>query len=255
MLIGSSPVMQTLRHRIERVARSNVKVLISGPTGVGKELVARKIHSLSLRGDRPFISINCAALTESLLETELFGHSRGSFTGATHNQKGKLELATTGTLFLDEIGDLSLSAQARILRFVESGEIQPIGLPTRTVNVRIVTATNRDLGQMVAGKEFRPDLYYRVRSTEIAVPTLKERLSDVHELVDHFAQVMTTGANGHDPKSISSEILKKLPGYSWPGNVRELRNLAENLLMGNDWELPELVRSLKPSTRLARWGK
>ncbi len=232
-LIGSGREITELRNEISRVAASDAKVLITGPTGVGKELVAREIHGLSRRRDRPLIIVNCAALTESLLETELFGHAKGSYTGAHRAEKGRLEIAHGGTIFLDEIGDMTLKMQGLVLRFLESGEIQPVGDPsTRAVDVRVITATNADLMDMVAEKKFRSDLYFRLKVVHIAVPPLAAHATDIPELIRHFAQVLSNG-NGRKPIAFAADALAALQNYRWPGNVRELKNFVEIMLLRN----------------------
>ncbi len=231
LLVGNGSAMVALRDRIAKVAPSNAKVLILGPTGAGKELVAREIHRRSVRADRPLVTVNCAAFTESLLETELFGHAKGSFTGAVRDQKGKIEIAHRGTLFLDEVGDMSLRTQGLILRFLESGEIQPVGVPhARPLDVRVIAATSVDLKKAVVDKEFRRDLYYRLKVAEIRVPSLAEHPEDVLDIIHHFENVLGNG-NGHKPLSFTKEALDALQQHSWPGTVRELRNLVENLLI------------------------
>ncbi|TSC75742.1 MAG: two component, sigma54 specific, transcriptional regulator, fis family [Parcubacteria group bacterium Gr01-1014_30] len=230
LIIGGA--LSALRSQIERVALSDSKVLITGPTGAGKELVAQEIHRLSYRAQKPLVTINCAALTDSLLETELFGHIKGSFTGAYRDQRGKLEQAHLGTIFLDEIGDMALSTQARVLRFLESGEIQPVGdAVVRKVEVRVITATSADLQEMVSQRSFRKDLYYRIKVLHIEVPPLKDHTRDIPELVEHFSK-MLTGSNGREPLVLSNKALAVLQSYDWPGNVRELKNVVENLVLG-----------------------
>jgi transcriptional regulator with GAF, ATPase, and Fis domain len=234
MIVGSGPEISRLRREISRVADSDSKVLILGPTGAGKELVAQEIHRQSPRREKPLVTVNCAALTESILETELFGHRKGSFTGAYRDQKGKLKIADGGTLFLDEIGDMTLRMQGLILRFLESGEIQTVGASrTETVDVRIITATNANLGNMIVEKTFRKDLYYRLKVLQIEVPPLSKHNSDIPELIEHFVGVISNG-NGHRELGFEKEALQALYRYQWPGNVRELRGFVENLLTYKD---------------------
>ena len=238
-LIGNGPKITRLREEISRVAVSNVKVLITGPTGAGKELVAREIHRLSSRCSRPLIIVNCAALTESLLETELFGHTKGSYTGAHRDQKGKLEQAHGGTIFLDEIGDMTLRMQGLILRFLESGEIQPVGDPSsRVVDVRVVTATNADVAEMIAQRTLRKDLYFRLKVAHIEVPPLATHTEDIPELIRHFVRVASND-NGHCPAVFSVDALTALANYRWPGNVRELKNLVETMVLYRGREVVE----------------
>ena len=207
-----------------RAGETDAKVLINGESGVGKDLVAREIHYASRRRHAPFVTVNCAGVPESLLESELFGHVRGSFTGAYRDRPGKLQLADQGTLFLDEVGEMSLRMQALLLRFLENGEVQTVGgSQTKTVNVRIVAVTNRDLAERVAAGEFREDLLYRLRVIQIVVPPLRERKEDVPLLVEYFlkkSRLLVT---------FDEEALRALVRYRWPGNVRELQNVVEQV--------------------------
>ena len=235
-LVGSGPEITLLREEIRRVATSDAKVLITGPTGAGKELVAREIHALSRRSGLPLIIVNCAALTESLLESELFGHARGSYTGAHRSEKGRLAMANGGTIFLDEIGDMTLRMQGLILRFLESGEIQPVGNPfLQTVDVRVITATNADIDGILKEKLFRKDLYFRLKVAYIGVPPLAAHAADIPELVRYFGQILTSG-NGREPIMFTPEALTALASYRWPGNVRELKNLVETMLLHRERE-------------------
>jgi two-component system nitrogen regulation response regulator NtrX len=229
-LIGVSPAIVELREEIERLARSDAKVLISGESGSGKEVVARVIHTASRRASRAFVAVNCAGLPETLLESELFGHVRGSFTGAYRDKAGKLELADSGTVFLDEVGEMTLRMQGMLLRFLETGEVQRVGCerPNRRVNVRIIAATNRDLAQRIGSGAFREDLYYRLNVIRIHVAPLRDRQEDVPELFDFFAQ-MFARQYGVGVRRLSTEAERLLAAYPWPGNVRELKNLAERL--------------------------
>ena len=224
-LIGQSAVMVDLKNDINLIANSDYTVLIQGETGVGKELVARKLHQLSHRSDKPLVHINCASLPETLAESELFGHSKGAFTGAEKNRAGKFQLADGGTLFLDEIGELPLSIQSKLLRVLQSGEIQPIGKDQiETVNVRVIAATNRDLKSEVARGNFRADLYHRLSVYPISVPGLRKRDSDVLLLAGFFLEV-TARKLGVRQLKLAKESESALLNYSWPGNVRELEHL------------------------------
>ena len=217
--------MLEVSRRIRLVAPRSTAVLVQGPTGTGKELVARALHRLSPRAQRPFIALNCAAIPEALLEAELFGHTRGAFTGAVQGRVGRLEAANGGTLFLDEIGELPLALQAKLLRFVECGELQRVGEnePVK-VDVRIVAATHRKLGVMAAAGTFRADLYYRLSVFLIQTPALAGRSADIRLLAEHALGRM---AQRESPKSLSEEALQQLEAHSWPGNVRELEHTIE----------------------------
>ena len=218
--------MTELLAMAERAAESPAKVLITGESGVGKDVVARYIHSCSSRRQAPFVAVNCAGVTETLLESELFGHVKGSFTGAYRDKRGKLQLAHRGTLFLDEVGDLSLRVQAWLLRFLENGEIQAVGSDQvqASVDVRVVAATNRKLDELVAAGQFREDLLYRLRVIHLHVPPLRERADDVHALMRHFL------AAAQRDLSFTDDALRACLKYRWPGNVRELRNVVEQLV-------------------------
>ena len=230
-IVGQSATLQTALEQARRVAPSQGRVLITGESGSGKELFAYLVHALSKRADGPFVKLNCAAIPRDLLESELFGYERGAFTGAVASKKGRLELADRGTLFLDEVGDLSLEAQAKLLRAIETGEVERLG-GTRTahVDVRIVAATHRDLAAAVAAGEFREDLYYRLNVLPIQVPPLRERHGDPALLAAHFL-AMFCRAEEKPPKRLSPEALRVLEHYHWPGNVRELRNLMERAVV------------------------
>jgi transcriptional regulator with PAS, ATPase and Fis domain len=230
-LVGRSPVMMALQAEIHRVAQSEAKILITGESGVGKELVAMSIHAQSPRAGLPFVTVNCAGLPETLLESELFGHVKGSFTGAYRDKPGMLEKADEGSIFLDEIGEMSLRMQGMLLRFLETGELQKVGADRvgRRVNVRVIAATNRSLAEMVAQGLFREDLYYRINVINIHVPPLRERREDIPLLVDHFFDNMGRG-NGSRPL-ITPEAYVALSEYPWPGNVRELANVIERMLV------------------------
>jgi formate hydrogenlyase transcriptional activator len=218
------------------VAPTNSTALIEGETGTGKELVARAIHQGSSRRDRSFVKLNCAAIPLGLLESELFGHERGAFTGAVARKVGRFEAADQGTLFLDEIGDIPLELQAKLLRVLQEGEFERLGsTQTQRVNVRLVAATNRDLANMVSKKQFRSDLYYRLWVFPIAVPPLRDRLEDIPVLVEHFVKTFSERM-GKQIREVPAEVMEALVGYSWPGNIRELQNFIERsviLSLGN----------------------
>jgi two-component system nitrogen regulation response regulator NtrX len=225
-LIGDSPAIRQVRELIERVGPTEARVLVTGESGTGKELVAAAVHAASRRAERPFVSVNCAAIPRDLVESEMFGHERGSFPGATERRMGRFELAHGGTLFLDEIGDLSAEAQAKLLRTLETGELQRIGAErTIRVDVRVVSATNRRLGDEVSTGDFREDLYFRLNVFPIHLPPLRERLEDLPALVAHLAE----RARPRHAASFTPGALEALAGYNWPGNVRELANLVERL--------------------------
>jgi DNA-binding NtrC family response regulator len=229
-LIGQSPVMRKLFSVIERVAPTDASVLITGATGTGKELAARAIHDLSPRRDAAFVDINCSAIPETLIEAELFGHQRGTFTGAHENRSGLFEKASGGTLFLDEVDALNLSAQAKLLRVLQERTVRRIGARANiAIDVRIISATNCDLAQAVAEGRFRPDLYYRLRVLPLNVPELCTRGDDVCLLVDHFLRVKSE-RNGQPLRKFTAEALRALCEYPWPGNVRELENTIEYAL-------------------------
>jgi transcriptional regulator with GAF, ATPase, and Fis domain len=241
-LIGTSTAIVELTQEIDRIARSDAKVLVTGESGVGKELVATAIHRHSPRAMRQMVTVNCAGLPETLLESELFGHVKGSFTGAYRDKIGKLELADGGTIFLDEIGEMTLRMQGLLLRFMETGELQKVGtdrISTR-VNVRVIAATNRNLRDMIRQGAFREDLYYRLNVIHLTVPSLRERREDIPQLIEHFLHQFTRG-NGHVAKALSPDTMRLLCEYSWPGNVRELENVIERLIVTGRSEsiLPE----------------
>jgi DNA-binding NtrC family response regulator len=227
-IIAKSPKMLKIIELIKTVAPTNVTILISGETGTGKEVVARAIHLQSRRSGKPFIATSCAALPESLLESELFGHEKGSFTGAVERKKGKFEAGDKGTLFLDEIGEINSNIQVHLLRALEEKKITRIGSNEEVpVDVRIITATNRDLRAMVMEGEFREDLYYRLKVVAINLPPLKERREDILPLADHFLKKYAQ-ENKKDIRNLSPEVIEFMLNYSWPGNVRELENLIEH---------------------------
>ncbi len=230
-LVGSGPAMKKLMAQIERVAASETRVCILGETGTGKELVARALHEKSPRREHPFITLNCAAVPAELIESELFGHEKGAFTGAAVRHLGKFEQADGGTLFLDEIGDMPVAMQAKLLRVLEEGEVERVGgdKPIK-VNVRVVVATHRNLEDLVKQNAFRPDLFHRIYVFPLALPPLRERPEDFPELVAHFAR-QVAAQNGWKEKVFAEDAIAELRKYSWPGNVRELRNIVERLVL------------------------
>jgi transcriptional regulator with PAS, ATPase and Fis domain len=249
-LVGVSRETVALRQEIERVARSDAKILITGESGVGKEVVAQCIHANSPRSSHGFIAVNCGGLPETLLESELYGHVRGSFTGAYRDKPGKLELAHQGTVFLDEIGEMTLRMQGLLLRFLETGELQKVGADGggRAVNVRVIAATNRNLRELIAQGQFREDLFYRLNVIHLEVPPLRERRDDIPVLVEHFLAHFTQ--NPQSPvRGVSPDAMAVLMRYSWPGNVRQLVNVLERLVItGRDAaatvdDLPAEVRT------------
>jgi transcriptional regulator with PAS, ATPase and Fis domain len=230
-LIGASNQLRELIEEIERISTSDAKVLITGESGAGKELVARAIHAGSPRVREPFVPINCAGMPETLLESELFGHVKGSFTGAYRDKPGKLEYADKGTVFLDEIGEMTPRLQGLLLRFLETGELQKVGSDRASgrVNVRVIAATHRDLRTMIADGHFREDLFYRLNVIHLMVPALRERREDIPELVNHFLKRFANGSAV--VKGISKDAMAALCEYPWPGNVRELENAMERLVV------------------------
>ncbi|MCO5045022.1 MAG: sigma-54 dependent transcriptional regulator [Kiritimatiellae bacterium] len=230
-IVGQSPALQEVFDTIRQVAQSRATVLIQGESGTGKELVAQALHRLSPRSKGPFIAVHCAALSETLLESELFGHERGAFTGATERRRGRFELADGGTLFLDEIGEIDSSLQVKILRVLEERRFERVGgQETIDVDVRLVAATNRDLKKKVEEGTFREDLFYRLDVVAIRLPPLRERVGDLPLLVDHFISVFAE-ENGKKIVGITPEAMQALGGYEWPGNVRELRNMVERMVV------------------------
>lgn len=230
-LIGTSQKMTILKEQIDMASQSNSRVLIMGESGSGKEIVARFLHENSKRAGKPFIEVNCAAIPQELIESELFGHEKGSFTGAFERKKGKFELADEGTLFLDEVGDMSLSAQSKVLRVIETQEFQRVGGSRNIkVDVRIIVATNKDLREEMRKENFREDLFYRLDVIPIIVPPLRERKDDIPALVDYFLEYFAS-EYGQKLKKITPEAIKMLETYDWPGNIRELRNVIEKLVI------------------------
>src|SRR5689334_16887576 len=230
-IVGESIPIKAMRKQIAMVAPTNGRVLIYGESGTGKELVSRNIHFMSNRATAPFVEVNCAAIPEELIESELFGHTKGSFTGATEAKKGKFELADGGTLFLDEIGDMSIKTQAKVLRVLEEHSFHPIGAPAGVkVDVRVITATNKNLQNEIAAGHFREDLFYRLNVIPFFVPPLRDRREDIPILARYFMRLFAL-EHGRGPKDFTSEALDMLVDYSWPGNVRELRNEIERLVI------------------------
>jgi Nif-specific regulatory protein len=233
-LVGDSHSLKTIEEQIGKVAGTSATVLIRGESGVGKELVARAIHNSSPRRDGPFVTLNCAAITESLLESELFGHEKGAFTGATEKMIGKFEAADRGTIFLDEIGEMPLTTQSKFLRVLEGHPFERLGGNNRIqVDVRVVAATNRPLEQAVRESHFRRDLFFRLQVVEIRVPPLRDRMEDIPSLAEHFLKKFTRDF-GRRIKGLTPDAIDRLQGYAWPGNVRELRNVIERAVALND---------------------
>jgi DNA-binding NtrC family response regulator len=243
-LVGESPVMQELRRQIAKVAPTRSRVLITGESGTGKELIARALHRNSPVADHDFVKVNCAAIPPELIESELFGHERGAFTGAVAKKRGLFEVAHGGTIFLDEIGDMTLAAQAKVLRVLQTGEFSRVGgEQTLKTDCRVIAATNKDLQKAVAAGEFREDLYFRLNVVPIASPPLRDRLSDVPLLVEGFVGECCA-ENGFARKPIDPAAMARLQAYDWPGNVRELRNVVERLVIMSDDVIGE--RDLPP---------
>jgi transcriptional regulator with PAS, ATPase and Fis domain len=277
-LIGTSRAIADLKEEVERVARSDAKVLITGESGVGKEIVARAIGAASLRAHAPFIPVNCAGIPETLLESELFGHVKGSFTGAYRDKPGKLEMASNGTIFLDEIGEMTLRMQGLFLRFLETGEIQKVGAERVAMapNVRVIAATNRNLKDLIAQGQFREDLFYRLNVIHLVVPSLRERREDIPLLIEHFMKNFIRAAGngsgngsgswqgnggGGDPepshvrvRELAPETLMALCAYTWPGNVRQLENVIERLIVTGRREVIQ-VDDLPMEVRLPAIGQ
>jgi two-component system, NtrC family, response regulator HydG len=230
-VVGSSPLMLALVERLRRIAPTDATVLIQGETGTGKELVAQAIHQNSPRKSKPFVALNCAALSENILESELFGHVKGAFTDASHDRVGKFEYAHGGTLFLDEVGDMPMPTQIKLLRVLESGEITRVGSNTPIrVNVRILSATNRNLEDAIAAGTFRSDLYHRLKVVTLVIPTLQERAADIPLLIEHFVRQFAK-RHGKAIKGVSLAARVRLGSYAWPGNVRQLRNVVESMVV------------------------
>lgn len=230
-MIGNAPEFISLLRSLDVAAATDVTVMLQGESGTGKELLAIYTHQQSKRKDSPFVAINCAALPETLAESELFGHRKGAFTGATHNNEGRIKSAEGGTLFLDEVAEMPLAVQAKLLRFIESGEYQAVGDTShKMANVRIITATHADLSSKVQSGEFRADLYYRLNVVPFHVPALRERTGDIESLLNSMTQKLAQQHHLKSPR-FSRQSLKQLKRYDWPGNIRELRNFCERMLI------------------------
>jgi two-component system nitrogen regulation response regulator NtrX len=246
-IVGKTPVMRALMEKVEKVAATPARVLITGENGTGKELVARALHRMSPRANKPFVEVNCAAIPGELIESELFGHMKGSFTGAIADRAGKFESANKGTLFLDEIGDMSLAAQAKVLRVLQDNVITRIGSSKPiSVDVRVIAATNKTLESEIAAGKFREDLYYRLNVVPIHVPPIRERREDIPLLAQYFAATLSA-REGIPPRNFTTDALERLTSLDWPGNVRELRNTVERLLI----LAPESQISARDIDRLA----
>ena len=248
-IIGNSPALEFVLAEVERVAPTDSTVLVLGETGTGKELIARAIHNISARCGRPFVKLNCSAIPFDLLESELFGHEKGAFTGAVAQKIGRFEMADTGTFFLDEIGDLPLALQPKLLRVLQEQEFERLGSGrTHRIDVRLVAATHRDLAELVARKEFRSDLYYRLNVFPVLLPPLRERREDIPQLTSHFVEFFARRMGKRiDP--IPQDILDAFVSYSWPGNVRELQNLIERaVIRSNNGVLPNPLPDKNPVT-------
>jgi len=254
-IIGSSPALESVLEQVERVAPTDSTVLVQGETGTGKELIARAIHNLSSRCGRPFIKLNCAAIPFDLLESELFGHEKGAFTGAIAQKIGRFELADKGTLFLDEVGDIPLALQPKLLRVLQEQEFERLGSGrTHQVDVRLVAATHRNLVEMVKRNEFRSDLYYRLNVFPVPLPPLRARREDIPALVEHFVEIYARRI-GRPIDQISPETISELTSYAWPGNIRELQHFIERsviLTSGNVLEAP--LASLRNAAEVQALG-
>ncbi len=248
-IIGNSPALESVLQQVERVAPTDSTVLIQGETGTGKELIAHAIHNASLRCGRALIKLNCAAIPLDLLESELFGHEKGAFTGAITQKIGRFEMADRGTLFLDEVGDIPPGLQPKLLRVLQEQEFERLGSGrTHKVDVRLVAATNRNLEEMVARNEFRSDLYYRLNVFPISLPPLRERRHDIPDLVEHFVEILSRRTKRYI-RHIPPETMAAFSSYSWPGNVRELQNLVERaVILSDDGVLPNPLPALPIST-------
>ena len=248
-IIGSSSALKVVLEQVERVAAADTTVLVHGETGTGKELIAHAIHNASSRSGQPLIKLNCAAIPFDLLESELFGHERGAFTGAIAQKIGRFELADKGTLFLDEVGDIPLALQPKLLRFLQEQEFERLGSgPTHRVDVRLVAATHRDLERMVKCDQFRSDLYYRLNVFPITVPPLRERIEDIGPLVEHYVDVFSRRV-GKDIENIPDEFVSAFKSYSWPGNIRELQNMIERaVVLSNEGVLPNPLRPARAAS-------
>ncbi|HZW81554.1 MAG TPA: sigma 54-interacting transcriptional regulator, partial [Candidatus Deferrimicrobiaceae bacterium] len=247
-IVGKSAALWTVLELVERVAPTDSTLLIQGETGTGKELIAHAVHNVSSRRGRPFIKLNCAAIPFDLLESELFGHEKGAFTGAIAQKIGRFEMADTGTLFLDEVGDIPLSLQPKLLRVLQEQEFERLGSGrTHKVDVRLVAATNRNLLEMVSRNEFRSDLYYRLNVFPIALPPLRTRQEDIPELVTHFVEIFSQRM-GKKVDYISAQTMEAFTSYNWPGNIRELQNLIERaVILADDRVLPNPLPTTEPT--------
>ncbi len=255
-IIGNSPALESVLKQVERVAPTDSTALVLGETGTGKELIARAIHNLSARCGRPFITVNCAAIPLDLLESELFGHERGAFTGAIAQKIGRFELADKGTLFLDEVGDIPLPLQPKLLRVLQEQQFERLGSGrTHQVDVRLVAATHRNLVDMVKRNEFRSDLYYRLNVFPISLPPLRARREDIRALVEHFVEIYARRMSKQIDQ-ISQETMSELASYAWPGNVRELQNFIErSVILTSGTVLQAPLASLKSAAEVQiRWG-
>jgi two-component system response regulator HydG len=254
-VVGSSPQMLALIERLKRIAPTDATVLIQGETGTGKELVAQAVHQNSARKTKPFVALNCAALSENILESELFGHVKGAFTDASSDRIGKFEYANGGTLFLDEVGDMPMATQIKLLRVLESGQITRVGSnATVQVNVRLLSATNRNLEDAIEAGSFRSDLYHRLKVVTIAIPTLQERAADIPLLIEHFVRQFAK-RHGKTIKGVSLAARMKLGAYAWPGNVRQLRNVIESMVVvdcDETLDVDDLPAELEPVAADAR---
>ena len=248
-IIGSSSALKVVLEQVERVAAADTTVLVHGETGTGKELIAHAIHKASSRSGQPLIKLNCAAIPFDLLESELFGHERGAFTGAIAQKIGRFELADKGTLFLDEVGDIPLALQPKLLRFLQEQEFERLGSGrTHCVDVRLVAATHRDLERMVKRDQFRSDLYYRLNVFPITVPPLRERVEDIGPLIEHYVEVFSRRV-GKDIENIPDEFVSAFKSYSWPGNIRELQNMIERaVVLSNEGVLPNPLRPTRAAS-------
>lgn len=252
-LVGDSPAFRKVLQAVDSVRDSSATILLTGESGTGKEMVARAIHKHGSRADKPFVAVNCAAIPEGLLESEMFGHRKGAFTGAVADRVGRFQQADKGTLFLDEVGDMPLALQAKILRALQERVIEPVGDPReRKVDVRVIAATNKNLLEAVANKEFREDLYYRLNVFPIPLPALRERVEDIAPLARHFAQTLSATA-GKRITGFSPEALQAMAAYHWPGNIRELQNCVERATIVaakpviEDIDLPGYLFASRPS--------
>ncbi|MFO7753107.1 MAG: sigma-54 dependent transcriptional regulator [Desulfobacteraceae bacterium] len=236
-IIGVSESMLKVKELISHVADTCLNILVTGETGVGKELVAQNLHTLSPRHDKAFVKVNCAALPETLLESELYGYEKGAFTGAHKNKQGKFQAANNGVLFLDEIGDMTFSLQSKMLHVLQTGEFSPLGSEREfKTNAWIIAATNHNLEEKIARKEFREDLFYRLNIIKIEVPPLRERPEDIPSLIEHYLKTYSAEYPGSRLQRPERKIMQKLTDYQWPGNIRELQNAIKKQLILNDWE-------------------